>query len=503
MSEQKPTGWMTIRVPYTEEPCGLHRESAGTYCRDDGTSGINAIRGGRVREVSNADVWAALLRAWPGEREQTDRAKRLAEIEALLAELPGGVWSWERDYVDKNERRDSWTLYVDRGEPITAELPRGFGNEQHGYNILGGADFDRNGPTLRTFVVAARQALPGLLDEVREADATLREVADLLRAPAGWTRSALPDLVADVVEAYRESTAAKHEAQTAVRDTTDSLVEAERLREVFDRALKSDDAASATDAENRAWVAVAEAARRAAPADENPEADAALVAAGIPEDMGSIAERVALLQQDADQQTSLSTRLMEEKGRRTDVVVIENVEPSGTTWFVSFDGHNPEPDRCVACASREDAFRLKAIMRATPSHTAAPAEPVAATDSWLAAALQPGSDWREAALSLAMEIVAYSDGCDGQARAARDLAALAHRHGPAVLAHAVARAYEEGREAELRMAEKREAKFAKLPPDIAAPVWAESAGHDVVEVPLNNEQKRGLTTDMNEWPKCK
>lgn len=83
----------------------------------------------------------------------------------LRSPLPGGVWSWERNFVSKDERRDSWTLYVDRGEPMDPDRPRGMGNEQHGYNILGGADFDVNGENLRALILGAANLSSEMLTE--------------------------------------------------------------------------------------------------------------------------------------------------------------------------------------------------------------------------------------------------------------------------------------------------------------------------------------------------
>ena len=54
---------------------------------------------------------------------------------------------------------------------------------------------------------------------------------------------------------------------------------------------------------------------------------------------------------------------------KTSVVVIESVESEGTAWLVSLDGHNPEPDRCVEMASKEDAFRLRDILNAQEEDT--------------------------------------------------------------------------------------------------------------------------------------
>jgi hypothetical protein len=76
----------------------------------------------------------------------------------------GGVWSWE-------PHGDGWALYVNRGEPIFPELPRGICNVQHGYNILtvNRSGFDRHGEDLRTFILEAGMKVP-LLAEERDAE---------------------------------------------------------------------------------------------------------------------------------------------------------------------------------------------------------------------------------------------------------------------------------------------------------------------------------------------
>ena len=87
--------------------------------------------------------------------------------------LYGGVWTWEED------RGRRWTLYVDRDEPITDELPRGhICNQGHGANILSG-DFDANGEALRAFILAAANKVPAL---AAERDAERKAWARLVRA---------------------------------------------------------------------------------------------------------------------------------------------------------------------------------------------------------------------------------------------------------------------------------------------------------------------------------
>ncbi len=50
-------------------------------------------------------------------------------------------------------------------------------------------------------------------------------------------------------------------------------------------------------------------------------------------------------------------------GFRGSLVVIEEPSESGTRWLLSFDGPSPTADRCVRLPDRDEAFRLKAILR--------------------------------------------------------------------------------------------------------------------------------------------
>lgn len=44
------------------------------------------------------------------------------------------------------------------------------------------------------------------------------------------------------------------------------------------------------------------------------------------------------------------------------IVIVEQHEEYGVDWIVSFDGHNPMPDKCVTLKSKEDAFKLKLLI---------------------------------------------------------------------------------------------------------------------------------------------
>ena len=191
----------------------------------------------------------------------SDHVKRLAEIEALLAGVPSGVWSWEEG------RGARWTLYVNRGEPITDDLPRGPGNEQHGWNILGGADFDASGEVLRAFILTAPATLRTLLAEHRAASSALeaagipddgRTLAE--RVKALCTPSyALP--ITEIAERHQRAEQAAVDAgmeRTPHRDRGLLLAEVARQRRVIDRLvdeqgvnegdLDTDDAAKTRDA---------------------------------------------------------------------------------------------------------------------------------------------------------------------------------------------------------------------------------------------------------------
>jgi hypothetical protein len=49
---------------------------------------------------------------------------------------------------------------------------------------------------------------------------------------------------------------------------------------------------------------------------------------------------------------------------RRDVVLIEDVDDTGTQWFLSFDGPNPTEDQCVRCVDQVEAVKLKGLVDA-------------------------------------------------------------------------------------------------------------------------------------------
>lgn len=103
------------------------------------------------------------------EEREKDRAIREA--------ARGGVWSWER-------HGDGWALYVDRGEPITDELPRGhFCNRQHGLNILtvGPSGFDSHGEPLRAFIEMAGNRMALYIDAFDKIDERMATIEELTR----------------------------------------------------------------------------------------------------------------------------------------------------------------------------------------------------------------------------------------------------------------------------------------------------------------------------------
>lgn len=44
------------------------------------------------------------------------------------------------------------------------------------------------------------------------------------------------------------------------------------------------------------------------------------------------------------------------------LTLIEDVDDAGTRWTVSFDGPNPDDDKCVRCADKAEALKLKGIV---------------------------------------------------------------------------------------------------------------------------------------------
>lgn len=101
------------------------------------------------------------------------------DLQKARAALYDGVWSWERNYQHDDPRRDTWTLYVNRGAPIDPSMPPGLGNMQHGLNVLGSADFDTRGEALRAFIVNAAHMVPEL---AAKHDAERKAWARLMRA---------------------------------------------------------------------------------------------------------------------------------------------------------------------------------------------------------------------------------------------------------------------------------------------------------------------------------
>ena len=52
-----------------------------------------------------------------------------------------------------------------------------------------------------------------------------------------------------------------------------------------------------------------------------------------------------------------------------DVVIIESVTEAGTEWLVSFDGPNPDDDKCIRVANAEEAAKLKRLVDGVVSST--------------------------------------------------------------------------------------------------------------------------------------
>ncbi len=169
----------------------------------------------------------------------SDHAKRLAEIEALIAGVPGGVWSWEEHSGSR------WTLYVNRGEPIDPDWPAGICNRQHGLNILRGDEgtFDGNGANLRAFIVGAREALSWLLAERRAASDALtaagitddgRTLAERVKAPVARGPAPTVDAPEDLYQAHPLIWADRVKAMASVMPEAAAAV----FRMAVDRAAR-------------------------------------------------------------------------------------------------------------------------------------------------------------------------------------------------------------------------------------------------------------------------
>ena len=50
------------------------------------------------------------------------------------------------------------------------------------------------------------------------------------------------------------------------------------------------------------------------------------------------------------------------------LTMIEDVDDAGTRWTVSFDGPNPDDDKCVRCADKGEAIKLKGILEAMTAY---------------------------------------------------------------------------------------------------------------------------------------
>lgn len=139
----------------------------------------------------------------PKEQREADKA--------ICDAMWKGVFSWE-------PHGNGWALYVNRGEPIDPSQPRGFCNEQHGYNILtvGKGGFDHSGEHLRAFIASAASRMSVYVGEAER-------VATGIEA----LKSAIEDAQAAVDEHYDPATHLDGVAED--RAYRDGLREALRL----------------------------------------------------------------------------------------------------------------------------------------------------------------------------------------------------------------------------------------------------------------------------------
>lgn len=158
MGDATKKRWITITVPF-EERGSTKPDRAGMFGTEDGRSGIYVTRSACEVSVMVGDIHEAVSRAWPVGRELTDRAKRLAEIKAREAAATKGPW----------RRRGSLSM----DSCVESEVTR------EGHGPLMAADIDGNvagdgvARANADFIADAREDVPWMHREIREADAAL------------------------------------------------------------------------------------------------------------------------------------------------------------------------------------------------------------------------------------------------------------------------------------------------------------------------------------------
>lgn len=102
--ENKPAGFITITVPYTEETSGFRAPRPYSGTRDTGEQLVGAVRDRKAVLLAAGDIAAAVLAAWPLGRELTDRAKRLAEAAEIQGAIGRNIYGWPGDLGKWAER---------------------------------------------------------------------------------------------------------------------------------------------------------------------------------------------------------------------------------------------------------------------------------------------------------------------------------------------------------------------------------------------------------------
>ena len=129
----------------------------------------------------------------------------------------GGVWTWER-------HGDGWALYVDRGQPLFPDQPRGICNVQHGLNILtiGSDGFDSRGEQMRAFILAAAEKAPALAAERDARDAAWARLVTATKRVGAESKLGAPPLFAAAIVEYEKA----RDALSALGVDVDTLLEA-------------------------------------------------------------------------------------------------------------------------------------------------------------------------------------------------------------------------------------------------------------------------------------
>jgi hypothetical protein len=133
------------------------------------------------------------------------------------AAVYGGVWTWER-------HGDGWALYVDRGQPLFPDQPRGICNIQHGLNILtvGSDGFDSRGEQLRAFILAAADNVPALAAERDARDAAWARLVTATKRVGVESKLGDPTLFAAAIVEYEKA----RDALSALGVDVDAMMEA-------------------------------------------------------------------------------------------------------------------------------------------------------------------------------------------------------------------------------------------------------------------------------------